>query len=187
MHSQLISEVEKSANILLNGGIIAYPTETVWGIGCMANNAAAVDKIYQLKQRDKTKPLLVLVNGIEMIHQIKTIVSPLEKELLNSNEPTTVILDHVINLPENLLGDNNSLGIRITTQEFCRLLIEKIKVPLVSTSANFSGKPSAKTKSELDSDLIKRLDYLVNLNPTSSEKPSRIVKVVNENIVVLRA
>lgn len=186
MHAQLIQEVEKSTEILLKGGIIAYPTETVWGIGCLANNKEAIDKIYQIKQRDKSKPLLVLVNNLKMIQNLKPNLNSFEIELFNSIEPTTVILEHITNLPENLLGENHSLGIRITSQEFCRFLIEKIKTPLVSTSANFSGKPSAKSKSELDDDLIKYMDYVVDLNPTSSEKPSRIVRLVNGELVILR-
>lgn len=186
MYSAIDTEVQNAAKILLNGGIIIYPTETVWGIGCMANNENAIEQIYKIKGRDKNKPLLVLVNEFSMIEQLKKNLSPLEVKWLNHPEPTTVILDEIHNVAPNLVGHNNSLGVRITADEFCKKLIQIIGVPLVSTSANFSGKPAAKTKEELDPELIQKVNYLVNLHPSNTGKASQIVKIVGNELEVIR-
>jgi len=172
---------------LKNGGIIIYPTETVLGIGCQSLNKDAINKVYGIKKRDRSKAMLVLVNSLSMIKRYKKNISPLEKKLLLSEEPTTVILDNVTGIPDELTGENNSLAFRITKHKFCLELIKAIAQPLVSTSANLSGEPTAKNHKDLPTELKNKVDFIIKEHPESNlQKPSRIIKITNNEIQYIR-
>ncbi|WP_299228837.1 L-threonylcarbamoyladenylate synthase [uncultured Psychroserpens sp.] len=176
--------------ILKNGGIILYPTDTVWGIGCDATNFDAVQKIFELKKRAESKSMICLVNTIEML---KTHVEPLPEAALDiinkAKKPTTIIYDNPIGVAHNLIADDDTLAIRLVKHDFCETLIEKLGHPLVSTSANISGQPTPTSFKEISEDIIKGVDYVVDLpnDEVKNNKPSSIIKLSNDgNILVIR-
>ena len=127
-------EILKAYEIIKEGGIILYPTDTVWGIGCDATNAEAVAKIYQLKKRAEEQSMIVLMNGDRMMHNVFTEIPEVAWQIIELSEnPTTLILDKPKNVAANLIATDNTLGIRIVKEPFCFKLLEKLKKPLVST------------------------------------------------------
>ena len=146
-------EIENALTVLKRGGVILYPTDTVWGIGCDATNAEAIDKVYKIKYAVK---------------------------------PTTVIYDDPIRVAENLIAEDNSLGIRVVQDDFCKTLIRKLKRPLVSTSANISGEKTPATFKEISPLILEGVDYVVNLYRNSKPaKPSSIIKLKNNGAVTI--
>ena len=181
----LNQEIQNTLEVLQNGGIILYPTDTVWGIGCDATNEEAVAKIYKLKKRAETQSMIVLMNGDKMIHNTFKEVPDVAWQIMDlSEKPTTLILDKPQNIAKNLIATDNTLGIRVVKDSFCFKLLEKLRKPLVSTSANISGKPTPMTFSEISKEIINGVDYVVNL---SREKkcgnPSTIIKIALDNQV----
>ncbi len=180
--SDINSEVQKAFEIIQNGGIILYPTDTVWGIGCDATNSEAVAKIYALKKRAETQSMIVLMNGDRMIHNVFKEVPEVAWQLIELAEnPTTLILDNAKNVAANLISSDKSLGIRLVKEPFCYKLMERMKKPLVSTSANISGQPTPKSFKEISPEIIKGVDYVVNLHREKiAGKPSTIIKLTND-------
>ncbi|MFQ3174990.1 MAG: L-threonylcarbamoyladenylate synthase [Flavobacterium sp.] len=178
----LSEEVHKAYEIIKEGGIILYPTDTVWGIGCDATNTEAVAKIYKLKQRSETQSMIVLTNGERMMYNVFKEVPEVAWQIMDLSEnPTTIILDQPRNVAPNLIATDNTLGIRIVKEPFCFKLMEKMKKPLVSTSANISGQPSPKSFKEINPEIIKGVDYVVNLHRDKiAGKPSTIIKLTND-------
>jgi len=187
-------EIQKAYEIIKEGGIILYPTDTIWGIGCDATNAEAVAKIYKLKQRTETQSMIVLMNGEKMMYnvfkdipevawQIIDLSDSNDGELAKQN-PTTLILDNPRNVAPNIISADNSLGVRIVKEPFCFKLMEKLKKPLVSTSANISGKPTPIAFKDISPEIIKGVDYVVNLyREKIGGKPSTIIKLTNDSQV----
>jgi L-threonylcarbamoyladenylate synthase len=187
-------EVHKAYEVIKNGGIILYPTDTVWGIGCDATNEEAVKKIYALKQREESKSMIVLVNGDRMIYQIfKEIpavawdiwdMSETEEEGQSKQKATTLILDNPQNVAKNIIADDNSLAVRIVKEPFCFKLMERMKKPLTSTSANITGQATPKTFQEISTEILKGVDYVVNLNREKvCKNPSSIIKLTLDSKV----
>lgn len=178
-------ELNNAFNTLKRGGIILYPTDTVWGIGCDATNAEAIDKIYALKRRSEEKALICLVSDFKMLNQFVEEVPEVAYDILKyAAKPTTIIYDKPIRVAENLVGADNTLGIRVTKDEFCQKLIKKLKRPLVSTSANLSGDPTPETFSQISPEILKGVDYVVNLQQSiKTPKPSAIIKLGNDGKV----
>ncbi|MDR1984664.1 MAG: threonylcarbamoyl-AMP synthase [Prevotellaceae bacterium] len=179
-------EIKKTVEILKNGGIILYPTDTVWGIGCDATNAAAVEKIYKLKQRNDNKSMLVLVDTADRISRHVKQIPNIAPDLIDlSDTPLTIIYPQATNLAPNLIAEDGTIGIRVAHHEFCKQLIFALNRPLVSTSANISGEKAAKTINEISQEIIKNVDFIVNKkfegNPTY--KPSAIIKLGLKNEV----
>ena len=188
------TEVHNAFEIIKNGGIILYPTDTVWGIGCDATNEEAVKKIYALKQREESKSMIVLVNGDRMIYQIfKEIpavawdiwdMSETEEEGQSKQKATTLILDNPQNVAKNIIADDNSLAVRIVKEPFCFKLMERMKKPLTSTSANITGQATPKTFQEISTEILKGVDYVVNLNREKvCKNPSSIIKLTLDSKV----
>ncbi|WP_452224177.1 L-threonylcarbamoyladenylate synthase [Lacinutrix chionoecetis] len=175
-------EIEKTFEILKKGGIILYPTDTVWGIGCDATNAEAVKKIYKLKQRAESKTMICLVNNFGMLAKHVDNVPNVAYNILElAVTPTTVIYDNPAGIAENLIAEDNTLAIRVIKHEFCEKLIRKLGKPIVSTSANLAGKTVPKSFKEIDEAILKGVDYVVNLQHEKiSEKPSSIIKLSND-------
>ena len=173
------TEIQNAHEVLKEGGIILYPTDTVWGIGCDASNEEAVAKIYALKNREESKSMICLMNSDKMVYNVFKDVPEVAWEILEfADKPTTLILDKPKNVAKNLIAEDDTLAIRIVNEPFCFKLMERLKKPLVSTSANISGKPSPKSFKEIDPEIIKGVDYVVNLHHDKiCDKPSTIIKL----------
>lgn len=172
-------DINLAAGTVLNGGLILYPTDTVWGIGCNALNPEAVEKIFRLKQRADSKSLIILLaEAKDIFHYVAAPPPDIINQLKNFPRPTTVIYNQAIGFPDKLIAGDGSIGIRVTKDEFCKRLIKKIGVPLVSTSANISGQPSAKTFPEIATEIKAGVDYVVNYrrDDLSGQPPSRIIR-----------
>lgn len=182
-------DIENCLQVLKIGGLILYPTDTVWGIGCDATNAEAVAKIYQLKKRPDEKALIVLAADEKDI--LKHVAAPdlsVFDYLEKTTKPTTVIYDGAIGFAENLIGNDGSIAIRICKEIFCRQLIKRFRKPIVSTSANISGQPVAKTFTEISDEIKRGADYIVNYrqDDKSISDPSSVVKWNKGVINVIR-
>jgi len=184
-NTQLNTEVHNAFEAIKNGGIILYPTDTVWGIGCDATNPEAVAKIYKLKQRAETQSMICLMNGEKMMYNVFKEIPEVAWQILDlSEKPTTLILDKPRNVAPNLIASDNTLGIRIVKEPFCFKLLERMKKPLVSTSANISGQPTPASYKEINPEIIKGVDYVVNLDREKvADKPSTIIKLTNDSQV----
>ena len=178
-------EVHNAYEIIKEGGIILYPTDTVWGIGCDASNEEAVKKIYALKQRQDSKSMIVLMNGEKMIYNVFKEIPDVAWEIWDlSEKPTTLILDNPRNVAPNIIAEDKTLGVRIVKEPFCFKLMERMKRPLVSTSANISGMFAPKTFKEISLEIIKGVDYVVNLQQDKvCKNPSTIIKLSLDNQV----
>jgi L-threonylcarbamoyladenylate synthase len=186
----IIYSIEQSLKILRNGVIIIYPTDTIWGIGCDATNAVAIQRIYQLKKREEKKSMIILVDNENMIEEY--VSHPSEKILSflsQQKRPTTAVFEKAINLPEIIINQDRTIAIRITTDEFCRSLIQQLKKPLISTSANISGEPYPQSFSEVSEQIKKGVDYIVQHRQDDRlpARPSSIVRLnQNNEIEVIR-
>nr|WP_315252805.1 L-threonylcarbamoyladenylate synthase [uncultured Flavobacterium sp.] len=178
-------EILNAFEVIKEGGIILYPTDTVWGIGCDATNLEAVAKIYKLKQRAETQSMICLMNGEKMIYNVFKEVPEVAWQIMDLSEnPTTLVLDKPRNVAPNLIATDNTLAIRIVKEPFCFKLMERMKKPLVSTSANISGQPTPKSFKEISPEIIKGVDYVVNLHHDKiAGKPSTIIKLTNDSQV----
>ena len=183
-------EIINAFEVIKNGGIILYPTDTVWGIGCDATNPDAVAKIYQLKQRTESKSMICLMNGEKMMYNVFKEIPEVAWQILDlSEKPTTLILDNPRNIAPNLIAEDKSLGIRLIKEPFCFKLLERMKKPLVSTSANISGQPTPLSFKEISPEIIKGVDYVVNLrqNEQAAYSGSSIIKLAkNGEVKVIR-
>ncbi len=176
------TELNNTLEYLYNRGIILYPTDTVWGIGCDATNEEAVKKVFNIKQRNESKSLIVFVDSLEMLQQYVDEVPDTIFEVLEKfNKPTTVIYNNPNGLAKNVIAKDNTVAIRIVQDKFCNELIHKFGKPIVSTSANISNKPTPKSFKEIESSILEAVDYVVNLRRNKiSNTPSAIVKINEE-------
>lgn len=184
------NEISNALKVLKDGGLILYPTDTVWGIGCDASNPEAVKKIFQLKQREDSKALICLVADDRMLKKyVKKIPEAAFSILDITEEPITIIYDEPQNLASNLIAEDNTIAIRIPDNDFCFQLLRRFNGAIVSTSANISGFPTPKSFKEIAPEILKGVDYVVNLHHEKiNTKPSSIIKLSNDGIVkVIRA
>lgn len=183
--SDFTKEISKCIKILSSGGLILYPTDTVWGIGCDATNTEAVAKVYRLKKRIDSKALICLVANDFMLEKHIENVPDVAFEIIDiANKPTTIVYDSPKGIAKNLIAEDNTLAVRVASDKFCQYLIGKFKKPIVSTSANISGKPTPKSFKEISSDILKGVDYVVNLQHDSQKsRPSSIIKLGNDGSV----
>ncbi len=183
-------DLRKAKEALQKGGIILYPTDTIWGIGCDATLPKAVERIYKLKQRSDTKSMLVLVDEPWRIDRYVAEVPDIARQLVEvADQPLTIIYPAARNLAPNLVGEDLSIGIRVTSDPFCKELIKALGRPLVSTSANLSGQPSPENFDSISEALKKGVDYTVQWrqDDVSHAKPSSIIRVgMRGEIEILR-
>jgi len=173
------NEIHKIVDILNNGGIILYPTDTIWGIGCDATNKSAIERIYKIKQREDSKAMLVLIGSEARLEQYIKEVPDIAYQLIEVvDKPLTIIYPGAKNLAANLIAEDGSIGIRIPNDEFCQNLLARFKKPIVSTSANISGTASPAIFSEIDEKIIKSVDYVVSWRQDETQPglPSSIIK-----------
>ena len=186
-------DLQQALCVLREGGVILYPTDTVWGIGCDATNADAVARVYEIKKRVDSKAMLVLLDGAGKLQGYVDKVPETAWLLLEASEgqrPMTIIYPKAKNLAPNLLAEDGSVGIRITSEPFTKALCEQLRHPIVSTSANISGEPAAKTFKEISQDLLETVDYVCQFrrNDTTTYKPSSIIKIdEKERITIIRS
>lgn len=182
-------DIEECMRTLQGGGLILYPTDTVWGIGCDATNAEAVEKIYNLKQRPDNKAMIVLLADERDV--LKYVAAPdlqVFDYLETTNKPTTVIYDGAIGFAENLTSKDGSIAIRICNEVFCRHLIKRFRKPIVSTSANIAGQPTPKIYSEITEEIKIGVNYIVRYRQDDDTVavPSSVIKWENGSVVVIR-
>lgn len=176
--AQQDAEIVQCLKTLSAGGLILYPTDTVWGIGCDATNAEAVKRVYQLKRRDDNKALIVLIDSVDHLDHYVIDVPMIARELIDvAVKPLTIIYEGAYNLAPNLMGEGESVGIRIPNDEFCHRLCERYGKPIVSTSANMSGQPTATTFAAIDESIVQGVDYAVNYrrDEATPRQPSNII------------
>ena len=176
---QFSSDIDTCLNTLKSGGLILYPTDTIWGIGCDATNAKAVEKIYALKKRINTKTMIILL--AEEKDLLKYVLEPdlrIFDYIKGAYKPTTVIYENAQGIAGNLIGENGTIAIRIVNDPFCKELIQQFEKPLVSTSANISGYPPPAVFSDIDSAIKNGVDYIVQhrQNDLNIASPSSIIK-----------
>ncbi len=173
-------EIKKAVEVMRNGGVILYPTDTIWGIGCDATNEEAVKKVYEIKKRADSKALICLVDSEAKIDFYVKDVPPVAWDLIElSTKPLTVIYDGARNLAPNLLAEDGSVGIRVTNEEFSKQLCLRFRKAVVSTSANISGEPSPKSFADISDEIKNAVDYIVGVrqNEKGGAKPSSIIKL----------
>jgi L-threonylcarbamoyladenylate synthase len=176
----LREEVAKALKVVQEGGIILYPTDTIWGLGCDASNTEAVQKIYKLKQRDESKSMIILLDNDNKLLSYVPEVPDIAYDLIEFAEnPLTLILSGAKNISPALINTDGSIGIRVVKHEFCQQLIQRLRKPLVSTSANISGSPSPKNFATVADEIINGVDYVVNLeqHDLQEKKQSTIMKL----------
>lgn len=183
-------DIKKACETLMRGGIILYPTDTIWGIGCDATNAEAVKRIYEIKQRDDSKSMLTLLdNPVKLQYYLKEVPEIAWDLIELADKPLTIIYDDARNLAENLISEDGSIGIRITHEVFSRELCKRFRKPIVSTSANISGNASPSNFREISPDIKNAVDYIVTYRQkeTSKATASSIIKLTKTgNIQIIR-
>jgi len=180
MSTSFVDDIVKAVEVLRSGGIILYPTDTIWGIGCDATNAAAVKRIYEIKQRQDTKSMLVLMENPNLLNSYISEVPEIAWELIEvADTPLTIIYPGAKNLAINLVANDGSIGIRITNEAFTQQLIQRFRKPVVSTSANISGQKSPQNFAEISEEIKKSVDYTVKFrqDDLSRSHPSGIIKL----------
>lgn len=174
------NDIKKAVVVLKNGGVILYPTDTIWGIGCDATNPEAVARIYKIKQREDSKSMLVLMENPALLERYVNDVPEIAWDLVEiSTTPLTVIYPGAKNLANNLIAEDGSIGIRFTKEEFTTKLLQRFRRPIVSTSANISGQKSPAFFDEISEEIKSQMDYIVeyrqdDVNPA---QPSSIIKL----------
>ncbi|MDD4032025.1 MAG: L-threonylcarbamoyladenylate synthase [Bacteroidales bacterium] len=173
-------DIPRCLEVLRSGGVIAYPTDTIWGLGCDATRADAVEKIYSIKQRSQAQSLLILLEHEGQLTRYLKEVPEIAYQLIEvSDKPLTIIYPEARNLAPNLLAEDGSIGIRIVRDAFCEKLLAAFRKPIVSTSANLHGEKSPAVFTEISEEILKKVDYVVQWrqDDTSRSAASSILKI----------
>jgi len=182
--------LKSALNVLREGGVILYPTDTVWGLGCDATGSGAVEEIFRIKQRKENKSLIILVNGASMLERYVKHIPEIVFDIIDvADKPLTIIYPEGKNLAPGICNDDGSVGIRICRDDFCNQLITRFMKPIVSTSANISGTPPPANFLEIDESILASAGYIVKYrqNDLSKYPPSQILKVeINGVIKIIR-
>ena len=177
--------INKALDVLRSGGVILYPTDTIWGIGCDATNDKAVERIYQIKQRADSKSMLVLLDSVAKLDRYVSEVPDIAFDLIEmSDKPLTIIYERSRGLSPNISKNNESVGIRVTNEAFSKRLIEQFKKPIISTSANISGQASPASFPEISQEIIDAVDYVVEYRQDGQKaSPSGIIMLGNDSSI----
>ena len=180
----MISEILKTVEYLKNGGIIIYPSDTIWAIGCDATNSKAINKIFKIKKRDSSSPLICLMNDYQMLNKYVNLTKKNKHFLELQKKPTTIIFNKV----KELSFYKSSIAIRIPNDEFCQKLIKEFNKPITSTSVNITGDRFPECFDEINYGILNQIDYTVNLKRNEKLKtPSQIIKIVGDSFKILRS
>ena len=185
-------DIKNAVEVLRRGGVILYPTDTVWGIGCDATNAEAVARVYQIKQRDDSKALICLVDSDARLQRYVRRVPDVAWQLIDSmkdsdSKPTTIIFDGAVNLAPNLIAEDGSIALRITNEAFSKELCYRFQKALVSTSANISGQPAAQNYADIAPELLEAVDYVCQSRRQEHKphQPSSIIRLREDGEVTI--
>ncbi len=174
------NEIDKCLDVLRRGGVIVYPTDTVWGIGCDATNTVAVKKVFEIKRRADSKALITLVDSVAALERVVTDVPEVAYQLIDvAVEPMTIVYDHATGVAPEVVAEDGSIGVRLTSERFSAELCKRLRRPLVSTSVNISGEPAPKSFAEIDSAVLQAVDHVCEWGrdlPWAS-KPSTVIKL----------
>ncbi|RGM48120.1 MULTISPECIES: L-threonylcarbamoyladenylate synthase [Bacteroides] len=182
----MIEDIKKACQVMNEGGIILYPTDTIWGIGCDATNEDAVRRVYEIKQRSDSKAMLVLVDSAVKVDFYVRDVPEIAWDLIElADKPLTIIYSGARHLASNLVAEDGSVGIRVTDEEFSKRLCQQFRKAIVSTSANISGQPSPANFSEISEDIKSAVDYIVGVRQEEMghPKPSSIIKLDKGGVI----
>lgn len=182
----MIEDIKMACQVMSEGGVILYPTDTVWGIGCDATNEEAVRKVYEIKQRADSKAMLVLVDSSVKVDFYVEDVPSVAWDLIEvADKPLTIIYSGARNLAPNLIAEDGSVGIRVTSEAFSHRLCQQFRKAIVSTSANISGQPGAANFSEISEEIKSAVDYIVTFrqDDMSRPKPSSIIKLGKGGVI----
>lgn len=187
-------DIKNAVEVLRKGGVILYPTDTVWGIGCDATNAEAVKRVYDIKRRDDSKALICLVDSDARLQRYVRMVPDVAWQLIDSlkdsdAKPTTLILDGAVNLAPNLIAEDGSIALRITSEPFSKELCYRFQKALVSTSANISGEPAAQNYGDIAPKLLEAVDYVcwTRRQEHKPHQPSSIIRLrLNGEVTIIR-
>jgi len=187
MDELLEQEIENSVKALKAGKTILYPTDTIWGIGCDATNAKAVEKIYKIKKRNKEKSMIILLDTPEKLKNYAEVPEYVYDLIESTDKPLTIIYQKAKNLAKNLIAKDKTIAIRIVKGEYCSELIRRFGKPVVSTSANFAGEPSPVTFNDISEKLKSKAGYVVKIfqNRVNSVKPSKIIKLESDGLFTI--
>ena len=189
MSERFEQDIIRSLEVLKSGGIILYPTDTIWGIGCDATNANAVKRVYEIKQREDSKSLIILLTEErEVLQYVAAPDLAVFDFIEEQTRPTTVIFENALGLPDNLVAGDGSIAIRMVRDEFCRHLIKRFRKPIVSTSANISGEASPKFFGDISERVKNSVDYVVRWrqDDVKPAEPSQIIRWTNGSAEYLR-
>ncbi len=191
MDPKMEVQINKAIEILKTGGVILYPTDTIWGLGCDATNQDAVKKVFAIKQREESKSLVTLVSDLDMLARYVETIPEAALDLIEVNDaPMTIIYPKAIGLASNVVAEDGSVGIRIPMNEFCRQLCFKFRRPIVSTSANISGENPPKGFKDIDTQIKEAVEYVVHPSmeeKNSTHRASQIIKLgANGQIQIIR-
>ena len=182
----MVDDLNKACEVLRKGGVILYPTDTIWGLGCDATSEDAVKRIYEIKRRSDSKSMLTLLDSPTRLDHYVDDLPEITSDLIEgSNKPLTIIYSGAKNLASNLIAPDGTVGIRITQEAFSQKLCRQFGKPIVSTSANFSGEPAPTNFSEINNDIFRLVDYVVNYrrNETQKSKPSSIIRLEKNGVI----
>lgn len=182
----MIEDIKKACQVMNDGGVILYPTDTIWGIGCDATNQQAVQRVYEIKQRMDSKAMLVLVDSAVKVDFYVDDVPSVAWDLIElADKPLTIIYSSARNLAPNLLAEDGSVGIRVTSENFSRQLCQRFRKAIVSTSANISGQPSPANFAQISEEIKLAVDYIVSYkkDDMSTPKPSSIIKLGKGGVI----
>lgn len=172
--------IDAALKVLKEGGVILYPTDTVWGLGCDATNEKAVDKIFKIKRRADSKSLILLVSDMDMVCRYIKVIPDIAEQLVEvTDTPLTIIYPGAVGLATNVIAQDGTIGMRIPNHEFCAQLLYRFRKPIVSTSANVSGNATPMSFFEIDKEIIKSADFIVDkiFEESSTQKPSSVIKL----------
>lgn len=183
-------DIKNAVEVMRRGGVILYPTDTVWGIGCDATNAAAVEKVYQIKHRQDSKAMICLVDSDARLQRYVRQVPAVAWDVIElANQPLTVILDGAVNLAPNLIAEDGSVAMRVTNEPFSKELCYRFQKAIVSTSANISGMPPASNYCDIDPVLLEAVDYVCTSRRQEKKPhtPSSIIRIKpNGEVTIVR-
>lgn len=185
---EIAEDIQNAVDTLRRGGLILYPTDTIWGIGCDATNEEAVKRVYALKRRDDSKALICLVDKADRLPRYLRKIPDVAWDLIEfADKPLTLILSNAVNLPKTLVAADGSIGVRVTRENISNKLCFKFQKPVVSTSANISGEPSPQCFSEIAPEIVAGVDYVMKSrqNDTSKGTPSRIIRLKEDGEVAI--
>lgn len=182
--------IREAVGVLRSGGVILYPTDTVWGLGCMATDESAVARVFSIKHRPESKSLVLLASDLDMVARYVRIIPSIAIDLVEVNDaPMTIVYPGAMGLPASVVAADGSVGIRIPQEGFCRELVRQLRAPLVSTSANLSGEPSAVKFSDIAPEIVSAVDWCApaRFGRDATGRPSQIIKLgVDGEVEIIR-